>query len=164
MAVIGKEGKAPHFAVVIIDKAVIGAPVPVRNEHFITGLGIIVHHMMEHPCAAGGGAGIHITFGAGISKALVNAVIQEFPVPLDRCIGTDFLRRKLLQPFLHHVQHHQISILIKNGTHRTVDHLVIADFLSQGNGPVVGCKNIIFCTFSFCMRCCHTEHKKSSLK
>lgn len=96
--------------------------------------------MVEHAGAAGCGAGIHIAFRTGLTETLVNAVIQELPIPLDRRIGTDFLRRKLLQRFLHHIQHHQISIFIQNGTDRTVDHLIIADFLNQGNGPVVGCK------------------------
>ena len=154
MAFFGEEGKTPHPAVVIVDEAVIGAPVPVRNEHFVPRFRIIVNHMVEHTGAAGCGAGIHIAFRTGLTEALVNAVIQELPIPLDRRIGTDFLRRKLLQRFLHHIQHHQISIFIQNGTDRTVDHLIIADFLSQGNGPVVGCKNIVFRTFTLGMGSC----------
>ena len=159
-----QERESAHLAVVIIDEAIISAPVPIGNQHLIAHLGIIVHHMMQHPCAAGRRASVDISRRTRRTETLINAVIQERAIPLDRRIGADFSRRQVLEFLLHHVEHHQTPILIQDRAHRRIHHILGADLLRQSDRPIVRCKNIILRTLPLRMRRCYTVHTSSSFR
>ena len=150
-----KDLKLPDTAITVVHRSDKSG----TTQNFVSYFRIIVDDMMEYASTSRCGAGINVSFRPGFSEALVDAVVQEFAVPLDRCIGTDFLRCKFFKCIFDYIQYNQIAIFIKNRTYRAIDHFIIADFLSQCNGPVICCENIIFRTLSLCMRCCQTEHK-----
>ena len=117
MAVACQEGECADLAVVVVDQAVISAPVPVSNEHFIAWFGIIVHDMVQDAGAARCCAGIDVSFRTGLAEALIDTILQEFIIALDRSICAEFRRCQVLQFLLDDIKNDEASVFIKNGSY-----------------------------------------------
>ena len=155
MAVFGEEGEGAHFAARVDHDAVISAPVPIGDEHFIAGGGVVVHGVVERAGAAARGEGADVSLRTGLTEALVDAVFEEIRIALDRRVGYDLAGREAFVRSLDDVEHDELAVFVQNGADGAVDDLVFPDLFRQSVRSVICRENIIFCVFAFCLHGCH---------